>query len=135
MQSLCSICGDATEGIAFCGPCAGLLRWVRGYFDHIPGLPARIAPETRFVEDLGADSLDWMYWPLEAEEMFRVVLSDRQAERILTVGQFIRTLRDAGARWPDNSAVRLCPRRGWWRPYHWEVVDEVEVQTPRDEPA
>jgi hypothetical protein len=76
-------------------------------------------PETRFVEDLGVESLDWMCWPLEAKEKLGVALGDEQLERIRTVGPFIRALRDAGAEWPEDSDVRLCPRRGWWSPYHW----------------
>ena len=125
MADDCSICESATGGSDLCGSCAGLLRWVRGYFAHIPDLPQKITPETRFVEDLGVDSLDWMCWPLEAEEKLGVVIPDRQAERIRTVAQFIRALRDAGAEWPDDAAVRLLPRRGCWSSYHWEVVKAV----------
>jgi acyl carrier protein len=121
MADVCSICGNTTGGPDLCGPCAGLLRWIRGYFAHIPDLPPKITPETRFVEDLGVDSLDWMCWPLEAEEKLGVVIADWQAERIETVGQFIRALRDAGARWPDDADVRLLPR-SWWSRYRWEVV-------------
>jgi acyl carrier protein len=99
---------------------------VRGYFAHVPELPATITPRTRFVEDLGADSLDWMHWPLEAEEKLGVTLSDWQLERAFTVGQFIRMLREAGAAWPDGSEVRLVPRPRWWSPYRWVVVESAE---------
>ncbi len=134
MQALCSICDAETGGPDLCGACAGLLRWVRGYFDHVPGLPAQITPETRFSEDLGADSLDWMCWPLEAEEKLGVALSDAQAERIRTVGQFVRALRDAGAVWPEESDVRLHPRHRWWSPYRWEVVGAVDGRLSGGEP-
>jgi acyl carrier protein len=135
MQALCSIC-DAETGVpGLCGACAGLLRWVRGYFDHVTGLPAQITPETRFAEDLGADSLDWMCWPLEAEEKLGVALSDAQAERIRTVGQFVRALRDAGAVWPDRLDVRLHPRIRCWSPYLWEVVGAVDGQPSGGEPV
>jgi acyl carrier protein len=129
MLADCSICGRPTGAAELCGPCAGLLRWVRGYFAHVPGLAEEITPETRFIEDLGVDSLDWMCWPAEAEEKLDVVLDDEQCERIKTIGQFIRTLRDAGAHWPEDADVRLRPRRGWWSNYHWAVVGLVEGQT------
>jgi acyl carrier protein len=135
MQARCSICGAGTDSPELCAPCANLLRWVRGYFAHVPELPSKITPETRFVEELGADSLDWMYWPLEAEEKLGVVLSDWQLERALTVGQFIRVLRDAGAEWPNGSDVRLIPRLRWWSPYRWEVVESVEGRTSGGEAA
>ena len=119
MQAVCSICGDQAGGPDLCGGCAGLLRLVRGYFAHDPDLPAKIMPETRFVEDLGVESLDWMCWPLEAEEKLGVALGDERLERIRTVGQFVGALREAGAVWPDRSDVRLRPRRHWWSPYRW----------------
>lgn len=135
MPASCSICGADTIGPDLCGACAGLLRWVRGDFAHDPGLPARIAPETRFVEDLGVESLDWMCWPLEASEKLGVVLDGEQLELIRTVGQFIGALREAGAVWPEDSDVRLRPRRGWWSPYRWEVVETVGGQPSGGEPV
>jgi acyl carrier protein len=122
MRALCAICEAETGGPVLCGACAGLLRWVRSYFAHDPGLSAKIVPETRFVEDLGVESLDWMCWPLEAKEKLGVALGDEQLERIRTVGQFVRALRDAGALWPDGSDVRLRQRRHWWSPYRWEIA-------------
>jgi acyl carrier protein len=99
---------------------------MRGYFAHVPGLPERITPHTRFVEDLGVDSLDWMCWPLEAEEKLGVTLpGHRVLEQVETVGQFLKVLRQAGADWPDDQEVRLLPRRGWWSRYRW-VVDKAE---------
>ncbi len=133
VKARCSICDSATDRSELCAPCDDLLRWVRGYFAHVPDLPARITPETRFAEDLGANSLDWMAWPLEAEEKLGVVLCDGQAERILTVGQFVRALREAGAEWPDNPEVRLCPRRRWWTRHRWEVVESAEGQASGEE--
>jgi acyl carrier protein len=122
MANLCSICENPTSDSRLCDPCACLLRWVRGYFAHVPDLPKKITPETRFMEDLGVDSLDWMCWPLEAEEKLGVVIPDREAERIATVGQFIRVLRESGAVWPDCATVRLRPRRWWCSSYRWDVV-------------
>jgi hypothetical protein len=67
-----------------------------------------------------------MCWPLEAEAKLGVTLSDRQLERVRTVGQFLLVLREAGAHWPDASSVRLVPRRRWWSPHRWRVVETVE---------
>jgi len=128
METCCSTCGVATDGPDLCAGCAGLLRWIRGYFAHIPDLPPKITPETRFVGDLGVDSLDWMYRPPEAEEELGVVLSDWQLERTLTVGQFILASREAGAEWPDGTDVRLAPRPRWWSPYRRVVAGSVEGQ-------
>jgi hypothetical protein len=67
MPEPCSIRGGVVTGdSAHCPECAGLLRWVRGYFANVPGLAAQIIPETTFL-DLGADCLDWMDWLFEAK--------------------------------------------------------------------
>ncbi len=49
--------------------------------------PARISPETRFREDLEADSLDLYTLVQELEDSYGVKMSDEQAARITTVGQ------------------------------------------------
>ena len=45
-----------------------------------------ITPETTFVEDLGADSLDIFQIVTELEEIFEMEFDDSQAENIRTVG-------------------------------------------------
>ena len=49
--------------------------------------PARISPDTRFREDLEADSLDLYTLVQELEDSYGVKMSDEQAARITTVGQ------------------------------------------------
>jgi acyl carrier protein len=49
--------------------------------------PARIQPETRFKEDLEADSLDLVELVVELEDTYGIRIPDEQAARILTVGQ------------------------------------------------
>jgi acyl carrier protein len=49
--------------------------------------PARIEPETRFKEDLEADSLDLVELVVELEDSYGIRIPDEQAARILTVGQ------------------------------------------------
>jgi acyl carrier protein len=46
---------------------------------------AKVFPESRFVEDLGADSLDAVELVLAIEEMFSIEISDEKAETLLTV--------------------------------------------------
>lgn len=51
--------------------------------------PARIALETRFKEDLEADSLDLYQLVLELEDSYGVRIPDQDATKILTVGQAV----------------------------------------------
>jgi acyl carrier protein len=48
--------------------------------------PARITEETRFKQDLDADSLDLYTLVQELEDSYGVKMSDEQATRITTVG-------------------------------------------------
>ncbi len=47
----------------------------------------RITPETRFKEDLEADSLDLVELVMELEDRYGVRIPDEEAAKILTVGQ------------------------------------------------
>ena len=49
----------------------------------------RITEETRFKEDLDADSLDLYTLVQELEDSYGVKISDEDAARILTVGQAV----------------------------------------------
>ena len=49
----------------------------------------KIKPETSFVNDLGADSLDTVELVMELEEEFDVNIPEEEAEKIQTVGQAI----------------------------------------------
>ncbi|MFG0326867.1 MAG: acyl carrier protein [Phycisphaerales bacterium JB037] len=58
-----------------------------------------ITRETRFVDDLHADSLDTVELVMEFEDEFETSIPDEDAEKIKTVGQaieFIMAARDAG---------------------------------------
>ena len=48
--------------------------------------PAEITEETRFREDLDADSLDLYELVMELEDTYGVPMSEEEAARILTVG-------------------------------------------------
>ncbi|HEX3997524.1 MAG TPA: acyl carrier protein [Pirellulales bacterium] len=49
----------------------------------------QITPETSFVNDLGADSLDVVELVMELEEEFDINIPDDAAEKITTVGQAV----------------------------------------------
>jgi acyl carrier protein len=54
--------------------------------DELDVEPGAITEETRFKEDLEADSLDLYTLVQELEDTYRVQMSDEQAAQILTVG-------------------------------------------------
>jgi acyl carrier protein len=58
----------------------------------------KITPETSFVNDLGADSLDTVELVMEFEDEFETSIPDEQAEKIKTVGQAIDFIKQAQGR-------------------------------------
>lgn len=57
---------------------------------------AKVNPKSRFVNDLGADSLDQVELVMELEEEFNVQIPDNAAEKIETVGQAIEFIEKSG---------------------------------------
>ncbi len=55
----------------------------------------KVNPETSFVNDLGADSLDTVELVMELEEEFDINIPDDAAEKIQTVGQAIEFINKA----------------------------------------
>ena len=49
----------------------------------------KISPETSFVNDLGADSLDTVELVMALEEEFETEIPDEEAEKITTVQQAV----------------------------------------------
>ena len=62
--------------------------------DELDLEPARIDEDTRFREDLEADSLDLYTLVQELEDSYGVKMSDEQAARILTVSQAVEFVLD-----------------------------------------
>ena len=54
----------------------------------------QVTPEARFIEDLGADSLDTVELVMAFEEEFSVEVPDEDAEKLQTVGTVIEYLKD-----------------------------------------
>jgi len=54
----------------------------------------KIKPESNFVNDLGADSLDTVELVMELEEEFDISIPDEDAEKIQTVGEAIKHIKN-----------------------------------------
>lgn len=67
-----------------------ILEAIRAHLaDELELDPAKITEETRFREDLDADSLDLYTLVQELEDSYGVPIDEDQAARILTVGQAV----------------------------------------------
>jgi len=49
-----------------------------------------VTPQSKFVEDLGADSLDVVELVMALEEEFDIEIPDEDAEKIATVGEAVK---------------------------------------------
>ncbi len=56
--------------------------------------PAEVKEESKFVEDLGADSLDVVELVMALEEKFDLEIPDADAEKIVTVGDALKYIED-----------------------------------------
>ena len=57
--------------------------------DHLGIDEAKVIPEAKFIDDLGADSLDTVELIMQFEEEFNLEIPDEDAETITTVGKAI----------------------------------------------
>jgi acyl carrier protein len=104
--SRCLLCGAETNidysqvGDATCPNCGCLLWKAASRFDELRKIiaeqlgvdPEKITPETSFVNDLGADSLDTVELVMELEEEFDLNIPDDEAEKMQTIGDVLRYL-------------------------------------------
>ena len=58
--------------------------------DHLGIDESKVVPEAKFIDDLGADSLDTVELVMAFEEEFGSEISDSDAEKILTVGDAVK---------------------------------------------
>ncbi len=56
--------------------------------------PDEVKMESKFVEDLGADSLDVVELVMALEEKFGIEIPDDQAEKIQTVGDAVKYIEE-----------------------------------------
>ena len=52
--------------------------------------PDQVVPAAKFIEDLGADSLDTVQLVMALEEEFGIEVPDEQAEKLQSVGDVIK---------------------------------------------
>ena len=52
--------------------------------------PEQVTPQAKFIEDLGADSLDTVELVMAFEEEFNVEVPDEEAEKLQTVGDVVK---------------------------------------------
>ncbi len=57
--------------------------------------PEQITPEAKFIEDLGADSLDTVELVMALEEEFGNEIPDEDAEKLTSVGDVIRFIEES----------------------------------------
>ena len=63
--------------------------------EHLAVGKDKVSRETRFIEDIGADSLDIVELVMELEEEFDIQIPDDQAEKIKTVGEAVEHIKVA----------------------------------------
>jgi acyl carrier protein len=59
---------------------------------HVP--PEKVTLEAKFIEDLGADSLDTVELIMAFEEKFNLQISEEEAQKLDTVGKAVAYLED-----------------------------------------
>lgn len=55
---------------------------------------SEVNPQSQFVQDLGADSLDTVELVMALEEEFDIEIPDEDAEKIKTVGEAVEYIKD-----------------------------------------
>ena len=54
----------------------------------------QVKPEAKFIEDLGADSLDTVELVMALEEKFETEIPDEDAEKLQSVGDVVKFIED-----------------------------------------
>ena len=65
--------------------------------EHLGVDESKIQSDSKFIDDLGADSLDTVELVMAFEEEFGSEISDSEAEKILTVGDAIKFIESKSA--------------------------------------
>jgi acyl carrier protein len=86
-----------------------LERVTRIVEEHLGSARGPITEQSRFAEDLGADSLDTVELAMAFEDAFGVEISDAKARQLLTVGEAV-TYIDSLPRIVRKKPIRLRRR-------------------------
>ena len=62
--------------------------------EHLGVKPEQVTPAAKFIEDLGADSLDTVELVMALEEEFGIEVPDEQAEKLTTVGDVVKYIEE-----------------------------------------
>ena len=76
--------------------------------EHLGVEAAQVKEEAKFIDDLGADSLDTVELVMAFEEEFGIEIPDDAAEKIQTVGDAIGFIKGTA-----KSCSPPVPARGW----------------------
>ena len=57
--------------------------------------PEQVTPEAKFIEDVGADSLDTVELVMAFEEEFGIDVPDEEAEKLQSVGDVVRYIEES----------------------------------------
>ena len=63
--------------------------------EHLSAKREQLTPEAKFIEDLGADSLDTVELAMALDEEFGIQVPDEEAEKLASVGDVIRFIEDS----------------------------------------
>lgn len=58
--------------------------------------PEQVTQDAKFIEDLGADSLDTVELVMAFEEEFGIDVPDEEAEKLQSVGDVVRYIEESG---------------------------------------
>jgi acyl carrier protein len=97
----CPVCGKESfvessipTGDSCCPSCGQLLWWFRDRLAHLSNNPIeQITLNSSFTSDMATDSLDIVELVMEIEEKFNITIPDEEAERLKTVADVIRFIR------------------------------------------
>lgn len=62
--------------------------------DQLGVNPDQVTPDAKFIEDLGADSLDTVELIMALEEEFGIEVPDEEAEKLQSVGDVIKYIEE-----------------------------------------
>jgi acyl carrier protein len=91
---------------------------------HLNVLEQRVREDVHLVDDLGADSLDFVELVLQFEEMFSVEIPDDDVEQLHTVGDIVNMLTEKVSSRMVEEEENVVPQEA-----------PVEEQPPEDEPV